>query len=67
MVAGQFARVAVAAVFPLLIFPPHTHRLLSGPLNFAASPWAACLLAVMIATALPRVLARPLPSGERSD
>jgi hypothetical protein len=65
MVTGQVVRVAVAAVFPLLIFPPHSPRVLAGPLNFAATPWAAVLLAVLIALAVPRVLAHPLPRAER--
>ena len=65
MVAGKFVAVAVAAVFPILIFPPHNHRLLSGPLEFATTPWAAAILVLVIVTALPRVLSRPLPHSWR--
>jgi len=65
MVTKQFVRLAVVAVFPLVIFPPHTHRWLAGPLAFANTPWAAVLLGVAIAVALPRVLARPLPFDGR--
>jgi hypothetical protein len=67
MLTNQVVRVAVTAVFPIVIFPPHTHRLLAGPLEFAGTPWAAAIMAVLIALALPRVLDRPLPrDGGRS-
>jgi len=65
MVTGRFVRIAVAAVFPFLVFPPGAYRLLAAPLRIASTPWAAAILAVAIFAALPRVLARPLPQGER--
>lgn len=65
MCTGTFVRVTVAAVFPLIIFPPHSHRLLAGPLAFACTPWAAAILIVGIAVALPHVLNRPLPRAAR--
>jgi hypothetical protein len=65
MVTGRLLRIAVAAAFPLLIFPPHAHRLLATPLHFASTPWAAAVMAAAIVLAVPRVLARPLPSPGR--
>ena len=65
MVTGQLVRVTVAAVFPLVIFPPHTYRLLAGPLRLAGTPWAAAVLALAIVLVLPWVLARPLPHTAR--
>ena len=65
MMANLFVRVAVFALFPLLIFPPYGPGLLAGPLNFANSPVSAVLLAVLITVALPRVLNRPLPAAGR--
>lgn len=65
MVTRTFTRVAVVAVFPLLIFPPHTHRLLAWPLNLASTPWPSLVLAAAILISLPVVLARPLPQAGR--
>jgi hypothetical protein len=67
MVTGTFVRVAVAAIFPFLVFPPHTHQLLRRPLEFAATPWAVVLMAVLIMLALPRVMSRPLPRAGRRN
>jgi hypothetical protein len=67
MVVGLFWRVAVTAVFPFLVFPPHTHRLLGGPLEFATTPWAPTFLALALLGFMPWVLAKRYSGTERKN
>lgn len=67
LITGVFWRVAVAAVFPLIIFPPHTYRLLAGPLHTATTPWPSLALLLMILAAWPWVMRRARPRKGRSS
>ncbi len=57
MRVNVFWRALVPAIFPLLIFPPHSHETFRRPLEMVTTPWPSLVMIILILLWMPSVLA----------
>ena len=65
MRVGVLWRAAVPAVFPFLVFPPHSHETFRGALEAVTTPWPSLLVVVLILSVLKSSLRAPVECRQR--